>query len=575
MPSHLREVCSEGIALVDYGHAVEREIAHLQALIETNVGLAGYFNSRWLATKLLEDDQHIVSRVRAVGGTQAILEAAQESVRRLEEAVGDEADVLVADRRYAFISHLVHEAVVRPAEFVTLSDRIDKVVTHRLLGLPIFAIVMWVMFQMTANVSGFYLDWVDGVIGGPITRWVVYLIRLVGAGGSWVESLVVDGVVAGVGGVMVFVPVLLFLYFFIALLEDSGYMARAAFVMDDFMRGIGLQGKSFIPMLVGFGCSVPGIYATRTLESREDRILTALLVPFMSCSARLPVYVILGVAFFGERSGALVFAMYALGVVVAIAMGLLFRHTLFRNKPQAPFVMELPPYRLPTLKGILIPTWERTWEFVRKAWTVILAVSIIIWLLSAMPVGASGEQGFTDMDAGHGALATAGRALAPIFVPAGYGTWQATSSLMTGFIAKEVIVSTMSQVYVGGEQVEIEQPTNFLQDLGEIATSFLAATWDTVRGTLSLIPGVNLFGEEGKAGEDPALVAALQGTFTPLSALAFCVFVLLYTPCMVSITALWQEFGARWALFAASYVLVLAWLLSVITYQGGLWLGFG
>jgi ferrous iron transport protein B len=575
MPSHLREVCSEGIALVDYGHAVEREIAHLQALIETNVGLAGYFNSRWLATKLLEDDQHIVSRVRAVGGTQAILEAAQESVRRLEDEVGDEADVLVADRRYAFISHLVHEAVVRPAEFVTLSDRIDKVVTHRLLGLPIFAIVMWVMFQMTANVSGFYLDWVDGVIGGPITRWVVYLIRLVGAGGSWVESLVVDGVVAGVGGVMVFVPVLLFLYFFIALLEDSGYMARAAFVMDDFMRGIGLQGKSFIPMLVGFGCSVPGIYATRTLESREDRILTALLVPFMSCSARLPVYVILGVAFFGERSGALVFAMYALGVVVAIAMGLLFRHTLFRNKPQAPFVMELPPYRLPTLKGILIPTWERTWEFVRKAWTVILAVSIIIWLLSAMPVGASGEQGFTDMDAGHGALATAGRALAPIFVPAGYGTWQATSSLMTGFIAKEVIVSTMSQVYVGGEQVEIEQPTNFLQDLGEIATSFLAATWDTVRGTLSLIPGVNLFGEEGKAGEDPALVAALQGTFTPLSALAFCVFVLLYTPCMVSITALWQEFGARWALFAASYVLVLAWLLSVITYQGGLWLGFG
>jgi ferrous iron transport protein B len=575
MPSHLREVCSDGVALVDYGRAVEREIAHLQALIETNVGLAGHFNSRWLAIKLLEDDQHIVSRVRAVGGAQAILEAAQESVRRLEDEVGDEADVLIADRRYAFISHLVHEAVIRPAEFVTLSDRIDKVVTHRLLGLPIFAIVMWVMFQMTANVSGFYLDWVDGVIGGPITRWGVYLIRLVGMGGTWVESLVVDGIIAGVGGVMVFVPVLLFLYFFIALLEDSGYMARAAFVMDDFMRSIGLQGKSFIPMLVGFGCSVPGIYATRTLDSEEDRILTALLVPFMSCSARLPVYVILGVAFFGERSGALVFAMYALGVVVAIAMGLLFRHTLFRDKPQAPFVMELPPYRLPTLKGILIPTWERTWEFVRKAWTVILAVSIIIWLLSAMPVGAPGEQGFADMDAGHSALAAVSRALAPIFVPAGYGTWQATSSLMTGFIAKEVIVSTMSQVYVGGEQVEIEQPTNFIQDLGEIATSFLAATWDTVRGTFSLIPGVNLFGEEGKAGEDPALVAALQGTFTPLSAVAFCVFVLLYTPCMVSITALWQEFGARWALFTASYVLVLAWLLSVITYQGGLWLGFG
>jgi ferrous iron transport protein B len=257
-------------------------------------------------------------------------------------------------------------------------------------------------------------------------------------------------------------------------------------------------------------------------------------------------------------------------------MGLLFRHTLFRDKPQAQFVMELPPYRPPTLKGILIPTWERTWEFVRKAWTVILAVSIIIWLLSATPVGAPGEQGFADVDTSHSALAAASRALAPIFAPAGYGNWRATASLMTGLIAKEVIVSTMSQVYVGGEEgTEAEQPTNFLQDLGEIATSFLAATWDTVRGTLSLIPGVNLFGKDGKAGEDPALVAALQGTFTPLSAVAFCVFVLLYTPCMVSITALWQEFGAKWALFAASYVFVLAWLLSVITYQGGLWLGFG
>jgi len=344
------------------------------------------YNSRWLAVKLLEEDADIISKVEAVSGWAVILGQARKSIAHLRNVYGDDMDTIIADRRYGFISGLIKEAVSVPMEArLTLSDKIDKIVTNRVLGIPIFLLAMWIVFQMTANVSGYYLDWVDGVIGGPITNWTVAILAAIGLTGSWLESLVVDGIIGGVGGVLVFVPVMFFIYFFIALLEDSGYMARAAFVMDRLMHALGLHGKSFLPMLIGFGCSVPATYATRTLVSEKDRVLTGLLVPFMSCGARLPVYALFASAFFPENQGHVIFAMYALGIVVAMVSGVIFDRTIFKGRPRSPFVLDLPPYRLPTLKGILIHMWERSQAFVLKAGRIIMVVSIVIWFLMSIP----------------------------------------------------------------------------------------------------------------------------------------------------------------------------------------------
>ncbi|HIE28286.1 TPA: ferrous iron transport protein B, partial [Candidatus Poribacteria bacterium] len=483
------------------------------------------------------------------------------------EIFGTDVESAIVDRRYGFISGAGTEVIHHTAEIRhTRSDKIDKIVTNRVLGIPIFLVAMWFVFQMTANVSGAYLDWVDGVIGGPITHWIVRILGAIKLSGTWFESLFVDGIIAGVGGVLVFVPVLFFLYFFIALLEDSGYMARAAFVMDRLMHALGLHGKSFIPLLIGFGCSVPGIYATRTMENEKDRVLTGLLVPMMSCAARLPVYVIFAAAFFPKNSGWVIFAMYMLGIVAAIGSGMLFKRTLFRGKEEAAFVMELPPYRLPTFKGILIHMWERTYVFVRKAWTIILAASVIVWFLTNIPWGVENKA-----DSLFGKVS---KGIAPVFTPAGYGGWQATGALVTGFVAKEVVVSTMSEIYaVAGAEEEEETPT-FIEDVREIFISFASATVDTVKMTVSLIPGVDLMGEEEEE-EDTGLVKALGNAFNPLSAVSFMVFVLLYVPCMVAIAALRHEYGTKWMLFSAGYLMVLAWVVSVIVYQGGRLFGLG
>ncbi len=561
---------TRGVSLVDYGREVEEEIVRLQEAIDKVPAFTARYPSRWLALKLLEEDSEIVSQMEAsVVGGGTILAQARKSVDHLRSVYGDDAETIIADRRYGFISGLIKEVVRRPAvDRLTLSDKIDKIVTNRVLGIPIFLVAMWFVFQMTANVSGAYLDWVDGVIGGPITRWVVAILDLIRLGGTWFESLMVDGVIAGVGGVLVFVPVLLFLYFFLALLEDSGYMARAAFVMDRLMHALGLHGKSFMPMLIGFGCTVPAVYATRTLESEDDRVLTGLLVPMMSCGARLPVYIIFAAAFFPDNAGRFIFGLYLFGIVLAIVSGIVFKRTLFAGKPPSPFVMELPPYRLPTLKGILIHMWERTSVFVRKAATIIMAVSVILWFLMSIPWGVENPR--------DSLFGKASAAIAPILAPAGFGDWQAAGSLVTGFVAKEVVVGTMSQIYVGeAEEEEAEEPTTFFQDLGGIVVGFVEATVDTVKMTISLIPGVDLMGEGEEEEEDTALIEALQGAFTPLSAVAFNVFVLLYIPCMVAVAAQRHEYGTKWALFNAVYLTALGWVVSTLIFQIGRLLGFG
>ncbi len=563
-----------GVRLIDYGREIEEEIEALQAAIEAHPVLGRKYAARWLAIALLENDEILLDRVRQTPGSEPVLEQLNRSLARLRRIYGTDADVITADRRYGFIHGLVKEIVTRPpADRITLSDRIDSIVADRILGIPFFLAAMWVVFQVTANVSAPYVDWIDSVISGPVTRWIGAILSGLGLGGTWVESLLIDGVVGGVGGVLTFVPVLLFLYFFIAVLEDSGYMARAAFVMDRFMHALGLHGKSFLSLLVGLGCNVPGIYATRTLENERDRILTGLLVPMMSCAARLPVYAVIGSAMFGARSGALIFSMYILGIVMAAVTGIVLQRTIFKSQKLSPFVLELPPYRLPSWRGILIHMWERTAGFVRKAWTIILAVSVVIWALMNLPTGVENPQ-----DSLFGRVSAA---IAPAFSPAGFGDWRAAGALISGFVAKEIVVGTLNVVYLGADQIgggggEMEGPPPTLADgLKEIATGFWDATVDTVKAAISIIPGIDLMGGGGAGEVDTELGRALRGTFTPLSAVAFTVFVLLYTPCVVTVAAMLQEYGWKWAAFSAIYQLVLAWLIAVIVYQIGILLGFG
>lgn len=552
---------------LDYGGKLEREITHLiESFSEFQFDTSRY-PQRWLALKLLEADAEILEQVRAMPNGEQVISLAAQSAEKLKSMLGDDADMLIADRRYGFINGVVRQSLHRASlDRITLTDRIDDIVTHKWLGLPIFFAMMYVMFRLVIDVSAPFLDWTDAVITGPIAGWFALHLDLIAAP-AWMHSLVVEAVIGGVGGVLVFVPGLLILYFFLALLEDSGYMSRAAFVMDRFMRVIGLHGKSFIPMILGFGCAVPAIYATRTIASRRDRVLTALLVPLMSCSARLPVYVVFGLAFFGARAGTVIWGMYALGIIVAMLAGMVFTRTILKPDATSAFVLELPPYRAPALKSVLIHMWENTREFVRKAGTVILFASLVMWILLNLPWGVENKR-----DSYFGKVSGA---IAPVFAPLGFGDWQTSGALVTGFMAKEIVVSTLSQIYINAdESVVTSEPTTFGEDLADIGLGFVDATVSSGKILLSIIPGINLVDEEAE-GQDTVLSRALREHFTPLSAAALLVFVLLYVPCVATLGAIKHEFGASWAVTSAVYQTGVAWLVAVLVYQGGLLLGFG
>lgn len=551
---------------LDYGGKIEREIACVMAAFEETGFDTGRYSKRWLALKLLEKDPDILERVRKMKGGNGIIRLANERTQHVESMLGDEMDLLTADRRYGYINGVVRQSFHRPLiDRLTLTDRIDNVVTHKWLGLPVFFAMMYIVFRLVIDVAAPFLGWMDAVINGPIAHWLSLLLDLVPLPG-WVHSIAIDGIVPGVGGVLVFVPGLLILYFFLALLEDSGYMSRAAFVMDRFMRIVGLHGKSFIPMILGFGCAVPAVYATRTIASRRDRILTALLIPLMSCSARVPVYVVFGLAFFGARAGTVIWVMYALGILIAMLAGLVFTNTILKPDASSAFVLELPPYRQPALKSVLIHMWENTREFVHKAGTMILSASIIMWLLLNLPGDVTNQR-----DSLFGKFSSA---IAPIFAPLGFGHWETSGALVSGFMAKEIVVSTMSQIYVGGEDVQPVEPQTFSQELFGIGNGFVTATIDSGKILLSIIPGVHLVEEENGV-EDTALSLALREQFTPLSAVSLLVFVLLYVPCVATLGAIKHEFGASWAVGAAVYQTVVAWIVAFIIFQAGRFLGLG
>ena len=564
--------------LIDYGPVVGPEVERLVAEIDRHPAVESAFPARWLALELLEDGEDLRVRLAAIDGGAAVVAASDAARARLVAAYGDRAVVAIAGRRYDWINDVVSRTVTRSAgPTESRSDRIDRVVTHRWLGIPIFLAAMWIVFKLTADVSSVFLDWIDGVIAGPLARWVGAAVTAAGLGDTWVRSLLIDGVVAGVGGIAVFVPVLMTLYLCLAILEDSGYMARAALVMDRTMRRLGLPGKSFLPMLVGFGCTVPAVFATRTLERRQDRILTGLLVPFMSCAARLPVYVLVATIFFPRHRGAVVFSMYLLGIGVAMVLGLVLSRTVFKGSIAAPLVMELPPYRRPTPTDIWAHVWMRTTAFIRDAGTIILGTSMVLWLLMAMPVAGAG---FADTPVEDSVFGRAASAAAPAFAPAGFGSWESVGSLAAGFVAKEVVITSLSQVHgVEVAAVPGAEPS-VVEDLALVGSGFLVAARDTVLALPGIV-GIDLL--EHQEDEQPTrLVAAIRDDFAVTSgghgtaaALAFMVFVLLYTPCMAAVAAERHELGRRWMWVSIIGQTGLAWVMAVVVFQAAVLLGVG
>ncbi len=506
---------------------------------------------RYLAVKLLEGDAAIAAELyNRAPALRPLLTRLEERRARLRASGGVDPARQVSDARRGFIAGLLHEVQsVAPADRMAPSRRIDRVLTHRWLGLPIFVAGMWLLFNLTFT------------LGAPAQAALAWVIAQLAHGLAivlpvgWVRSLIVEGILSGVGAVLVFIPNILLLFLGVALLEESGYMARAAFIMDRLMHVLGLHGKSFIPMLMGFGCSVPAILATRTLENRRDRILTALLVPHMSCSARLPLYVLLAGAFFGRQAGNVIALIYLLGIVVAVLVGRLLSATLFRHE-QSAFVMELPPYRRPTLRGLIVHTRSRVWHYLRKMGGVVLIAACALWFCSVFPSHPARAQYAARLAALERAGAPAaaidgleaqqakaaieysiagrlGKAIAPVLAPLGFpGPLGVT--LVGGFVAKEVVVSSMAVLYQADPN-----------------------------GTT-----------KARAALSAALRAPGSG-LTPLVAFAFMAFVLLYTPCIATVMLIRREFGARWMWFDIGYQLGLAWVVAFVIYQGGRILGLG
>lgn len=407
---------------------------------------------------------------------------------------------------YKYIEGILSQCVTYTSENTfTITERIDKILINKFLAYPIFIAIIYLIFQFTFSWVGQPLaDLLDSFVND----WFVpYINTLLSGANGWFKSLIVDGIIGGVGSVIVFLPVILALFLCISFLEDSGYMARVAFLMDKIIRKMGLSGKAFIPLIIGFGCSVPGVMSTRTLESEKDRKMTALLVPLMSCNARLPVYLIIAGALFKGHESIVVASLYALGVIVAFLVGILFKNTIFK-KDDEPFIIELPEYKLPEIKSLAIHTWEKGKGFLRKAGTIIFSVSIIVWVLSNFNFS-----GMTEINSSF--IAAIGKFISPIFIPLGFASWQNSVALLTGIMAKEVVVGTMGVIYGGN------------------------------------------------------LTKVLPTVFTPLSAISFLVFVLLYTPCISLIATMKKEYGGKMAIFSVIYQLVLAWIVSFIVFNGG------
>ena len=523
-----RDAKRPAAAEIHYGADMEQSIERVVAKLPGPAASSAERERRWTAVKLLENDAEVKEKVGA-GEVHALVKAEQE---RLESLLGDTPEMLIADGRYGFISGVCQETVRSTIEARhTASDRVDEIVIHRFWGLPIFLGLMYLVFWLTFTVGTPPMDWIEGFFG-----WLGEAVAGLWPEGSesLLQSLLVDGVIGGVGGVRVFLPNILLLFLAIAILEDSGYLARAAFIMDRLMHKMGLHGKSFIPMLTGFGCSIPAIMATRTLESRRDRLTTMLVVPLVSCGARLPIYALIIPAFFPEAWRApMLWLIYVTGIALAILCAKLLRATLFKGE-SVPFVMELPPYRLPTFKGVWIHMWDRGGAYLKKAGTVILAISIVLWALTTFPrldevdESLSEEQQQAEVLA-HTVAGRIGHAMEPVIRPMGFD-WRIGTAMIGAFAAKEVFVAQLGIVYSVGEADEESEP----------------------------------------------LREKLAQNYTPLVGFCIMLFMLISAPCMATIAVTKRESNSwGWALFQLGGLTLLAYVLTTAVYQIGLRLGLG
>jgi len=552
----------------NYGSEIEPHVKELARLITYNCRQE--HRSRWFALKLLEGDEETARRMKELcpDSYGEVFQAADNLRRHIESVCGDSAEIVLANRRYGYISGACAEAVRHtPKTHRSRSDKIDTILTNRWLGLPFFVLMMYLVFQLTFTVGNYIVNTMD--VGKD---WLADAVRALDGGGqSLLISLLADGIIEGVGAVLVFVPLILLLYMAIAILEDSGYMARAAFVIDWLMHKMGLHGKSFVPMLIGFGCTVPAVMATRTLRSRRDRMTTMMVLPLISCGARLPIYLLIIGAFFPSRTVFSVFGLfdvtnqalwlfgiYALGIILAIVCARIFRATLFRGEA-SPLVMELPPYRLPTLKGLVVHMWERTWMYIKKAGTIILAIMIILWALQAWPgldesrrqafaqqrqavtsdaslTQDQQEQELTEIDRAehearlvHSSIGRIGKFLAPVFRPCGFD-WKITTALLPAFAAKEVFVGQLGIIHSLGEQ----------------------------------------------ESESESLRKKLAATYSPLQGVCIMLFCLISMPCVATMAVTIRESGSwKWGLFQLGYLTAMAWLVAMAVYQIGTLLGLG
>ncbi len=556
---------------VPYKEPVEQAVAQLLPAI-ADKALENNVNPRWLAVRLLEGDELARDLVDDTIGDR--LPADQQA---LEEALGDDIDISLADARYSFVNAVSSGAVTRKGRASrVVSDRIDRVVLNRALGIPIFLFAMYLMFMFTINIGGAFVDAFDMISGAIVVDGFGALLGSLGAP-DWLVALLADGLGGGVQVVATFVPIVGFLFLFLSFLEDSGYMARAAFVMDRFLRSIGLPGKSFVPMIVGFGCTVPAIMATRTLESDRDRKITIAMSPFMSCGARLPVYALFAAAFFASSGQAVVFALYLTGIVVAVLTGLVLKTTLLRGDV-TPFVMELPPYHMPTLKGVSLRTWERTRGFVVRAGRVIVPMVLALNMLNS--VGTDGSFGHENSN--KSVLSEVGRTISPLFSPFGLDqeNWPASVGIFTGLMAKEAVVGTLDSLYSSlgddGASAALEPGTarqGVIDKIGAGFASIPANLADVLKGWADPLGiGVGDLSSQQAAAADQEVDAGTFGAMLTrfdggVGAFAYLLFILLYMPCFAATAAVRRESSARWTAFVISWTTGTAYVGATLFYQ--------
>jgi len=543
---------------INYGEDIERAIKSIQKELKKNLELSDQFSTRYLSIKLIEGEKTTKELIRSYDNYESITFRSEKEIAALEKEFGEKAETIISDAKYGFIAGALSETYIQTdADRRRHSTEIDNIITHKLFGFPIFLFFMWVMFQTTFSLGNIPMEWIDAGVNllGNYIRGVMPVGPL--------RDLICQGIIGGVGGVVIFLPNILILFFFISLMEDTGYMARASFIMDRIMHKIGLHGKSFIPLLMGFGCNVPAIMATRTLENRKDRILTMIITPFMSCSARLPVYVLLISAFFPKHQGLVLFSIYGLGIFFAVVVALTMKKTVFA-KEDVPFVMELPPYRVPTLKNTSIHMWHKAVQYIKKMGSVILVASIVIWALGYYPREIQFSRNFNSVmeslqkdnsisaevkndkisaievkklseQQENSYIGRMGHFVEPVIAPLGFD-WRIGVSIITGLAAKEIVVSTMSVLY----QVDSNSKNSNVTLKDKILT------------------------QEYTSGPKKG-----SKVFSPLIALTLMVFVLIYFPCVAVIAAIKKEGNWKWALFTMIYTTALAWMVAFITHQVG------